>query len=439
MTSKRYTGNIITDNPTDPTANSGANYGVANGVWSLAEAKTFSAAGKWPIPASVPSAPSIGTATAGEASASVVFTPGATGGLTPTYTATSNPGGITGTGSGSPITVSGLTNGTAYTFTVTAATAAGTSSASSASNSVTPAVPETALFFGGQNTSSGAAQSSIRKRTITSLGNATGFGNLTTGALIYMNSAASSSTRAVVGGGRNSSGSYFNNLQYITYSSSGGSTDFGDLTQARDMASGGGNSTRGLYYAGTAGSRSQVIDYITIASTGNAIDFGDTLSYGQSGGASYADTTHFFYAAGDWGYTGGRIATVRRCTIATTGSESNWTALTESRENCQGASNSTYGIVGGGTNGSSVSKIDRHTMSSSGSTTNFGSMTENRSAYATASNSTRVLFAGGNENPSGNNNKIMYVTIASTGNTVDFGTALYNYRWGGSSNAHGGL
>ena len=89
----------------------------------------------------VPQAPTIGTATAGNASATVAYTAGATGGKTVTaYTATSSPGSFTGTGA-SPITVSGLTNGTGYTFTVTATNANGTSTASAASNSVTPAIP----------------------------------------------------------------------------------------------------------------------------------------------------------------------------------------------------------------------------------------------------------------------------------------------------------
>jgi hypothetical protein len=56
---------------------------------------------------------------------------------TPTYTATSSPGGLTGTGSGSPLIVTGLTNGTAYTFTVTASNPFG-SATSASSNSVTP-------------------------------------------------------------------------------------------------------------------------------------------------------------------------------------------------------------------------------------------------------------------------------------------------------------
>jgi uncharacterized protein (TIGR02145 family) len=94
-------------------------------------------------PATAPGAPTIGTATAGDAEATVAFTaPASDGGAAiTTYTATSSPGNITGmvtqAGSGT-ITVTGLTNGTAYTFTVTATNSAGTGAASAASNSVTP-------------------------------------------------------------------------------------------------------------------------------------------------------------------------------------------------------------------------------------------------------------------------------------------------------------
>lgn len=91
----------------------------------------------------VPDPPTIGTATAGNAQASVTFTPPVDdGGATITgYTATSSPGSFTGNCSSSPCTVTGLTNGQAYTFTVTATNSVGTSSASSASNSVTPTAP----------------------------------------------------------------------------------------------------------------------------------------------------------------------------------------------------------------------------------------------------------------------------------------------------------
>ena len=107
----------------------------------------------------VPDAPTIGTATAGNATASITFTSAATGGTVTTFTATSTPGSITGTSSTSPITVSGLTNGTAYTFKVKGTNATATGAESAASNSATPVDPAAYYSLATAVVTSGGANS----------------------------------------------------------------------------------------------------------------------------------------------------------------------------------------------------------------------------------------------------------------------------------------
>ncbi len=108
-----------------------------------------------PSTPTVAGAPTIGTATAGDGSAAIAFTaPASNGGATITgYTASCTGGGATrtGTGTASPITVAELTNGTAYSCSVTATNSAGTSAAS-ATVSVTPA----AAGSGGTSASTAA-------------------------------------------------------------------------------------------------------------------------------------------------------------------------------------------------------------------------------------------------------------------------------------------
>jgi hypothetical protein len=111
--------------------------------------------------ADVPDAPIIGSATASGLSASVAFTPAVTGGTGTTFTATSSPGSITGTSSTSPISVTGLVDGTSYTFTVKGSNSTGISQSSSSSNSITAISPLEGNFYSIASVTLSAATSSI--------------------------------------------------------------------------------------------------------------------------------------------------------------------------------------------------------------------------------------------------------------------------------------
>jgi hypothetical protein len=86
--SEQYPGGFITK--TNPTVDGS----TAKGLWTLSQAAGYVKQGLWPT---IPGAPTIGTATAGNASASVTFTaPSNIGSSAITsYTVTSSPGGFT--------------------------------------------------------------------------------------------------------------------------------------------------------------------------------------------------------------------------------------------------------------------------------------------------------------------------------------------------------
>lgn len=97
----------------------------------------------------LPGAPTRVWATPGDASASVSFTRPSTAGrsaitrymVTATDTTTSKHGGQKKSGASTPITVTGLTNGDRYTFTVAATNATGTGPPSAKSNGAIPSPP----------------------------------------------------------------------------------------------------------------------------------------------------------------------------------------------------------------------------------------------------------------------------------------------------------
>lgn len=94
-------------------------------------------------PPTAPGAPTGVFATGGDGRATVSFAPPTAdgGAAIESYSVTASPGGAHAGGSGSPIVVTGLANGTQYTFTVTASNSVGPGPASSPSNAVTPVAP----------------------------------------------------------------------------------------------------------------------------------------------------------------------------------------------------------------------------------------------------------------------------------------------------------
>ena len=111
----------------------------------------------------VANAPTIGTATAGNAQVSVTFTaPACTGGgAISSYTVFANCGIKTASGASSPLVVTGLTNGTAYTFKAIATNAYGPSYPSAASNSASPAAPPTCATYTTPGTYSWVAPTGV--------------------------------------------------------------------------------------------------------------------------------------------------------------------------------------------------------------------------------------------------------------------------------------
>ena len=85
--------------------------------------------------------------------------------------------------------------------------------------------------------------------------------------------------RGLFGGG--SAPSNTDRIDFITISTAGDTTDFGDIVALTGHPGAVSNSIRGVFgggYISPADANTNVMEFITIASTGNAADFGDLLS-----------------------------------------------------------------------------------------------------------------------------------------------------------------
>ena len=295
---------------------------------------------------------------------------------------------------------------------------------------------ERGVFFGRATPS---INNQIDYITIPTQGDAIDFGDMN--ATGYTYSTAASSTRGFVAGGSPSHG---NMIDFLTFSSTGTVTDTGNLTSSRWLMGGGcSNSTRAIFTGGsTFGSPHPVVntlDYITMASGGDANDFGDATT-GRRMQASVNSATRGIWAGGYSPFDGTNL--IDFVTIASTGDAQDFGDLTRAMRESAGVCNATRGVfMGGGTSGNR-NTIDFITIASTGNATDFGDMfTGNTAAHAGVSDQTRGVFMGGDLQPSNAFTNVMqHITIATTGNSQNFGDlTAAGHNAGGTSNGHGGL
>ena len=201
------------------------------------------------------------------------------------------------------------------------------------------------IFGGGYLQPAPIIYTTIDYVTIASTGNASVFGDISTDARASASRGAASSTRGIVSGGYSPSRSAVQNIiEYITISTLGDAQDFGDLSAARRKHAYAANSTRALAGGGETPGNTNLIDYITIASLGDAIDFGDLTA----ARANYAGCSNSIRGIAAGGFTPLSpttvVDTMDYVTIATIGNAADFGNLTQGRSTLQSCSDSHGGL-----------------------------------------------------------------------------------------------
>jgi hypothetical protein len=365
-------------------------------------------------PLNNPNAPTIGAASAGGTTADVSFTAPANvgGSAISSYSAISTPEGIIGSAASSPVTVSGLTGGTAYTFRVWAINTYGPSAYSAASGSVTP-IGTRGLFNPGENSIS---SSSISYLNLASGGSTSAFGNITLEVNTKANAGAST-TRACFY-------YYTSRIDYVTISTTGNATFFGNNAYSQSDPSSGAvsNSTdmiiAGGYNSGQGPAQSQM-SKLTIATTGSSTGIG-SLTSARYGIAGLSSPTRGVFSGGQNSTVGNVMDYV---TIATAGGATSFGTLLGYSTWLGACSSATRGVIGGGYSNTPINVIQYITIATTGNATDFGDLTAGCYGVAATSSSTLGIFAGGD--PVGGGGRvatISQITIASTGNSSSFGS-----------------
>lgn len=235
----------------------------------------------------------------------------------------------------------------------------------------------------------------------------------------------------------------WNVIQYVTFETTGNATDFGDLTMISSQGAGCNSSTRGVtaIATSTSGTSVNVLEYITIASVGNSTDFGDMTSASTSMYSCSSPTRGLFCSTGP-----GPQNRIDYITIASTGNGINFGELdigfASSRLGAAVSSSTRAVLAIGAISGASRNVLQYVTIATTGNALDFGDLSGVVNALAGMSSSVKGFFAGGDTNGSAATakNVIDVITIATTGNSTDFGDLLAAYtNVNGCSNANGGV
>ena len=231
-------------------------------------------------------------------------------------------------------------------------------------------------------------------------------------------------TRGMICGGRNN-GSGRDNLQFVNMDSTGNFSDFGDLTGGKRVPICFASRVLGHVNGDISSGSSNVL---TIASTGSASDKAIDMSGNRYNGAGIADSTRGIVAGGADPSSVFNI--IEYITMTSTGDFVNFGDLSQTTQSCGGCSSPTRGIILGGHDGSNrVNTIEYITISTLGNSADFGDLLSSKTPnQAVMSNAVRGLgFGGAAPGPvAGNANTIEFITIATLGNSIDFGDSTAN-------------
>ena len=290
--------------------------------------------------------------------------------------------------------------------------------------------------FGGGYSVSGTNNGNMEFINIMSLGNGVNFGDMVLSAK-YSQSGCSDGKRGLFVGGQNVS-----DIEYITIASAGDSIDFGNLTGSNGNHCGSlSSSTRGIRGGGyTSPAGIDVIDYVEIQTLGNAIDFGNLLE-GNYGLCGFSSPTRGIFAGGRGADAPLGQTTINVITISSKGDATRFGDMSARHSYVAGFSNSVRGFITGG-GAPTTDTIQYVTIASEGNAQDFGnlSVAKEGSCSGNSANQVRGICAGGVESAPAGTKIIEYVTIASQGNSQDFGDMSSQRGYAGAlSDSHGGL